>query len=48
MIGFPVVMCGALCFYIYKVQSKLQEIIADNTRAIDKLITQIDKMLKSK
>lgn len=48
MLGFPIVMCGALCFYIYKVQTKLQEIITDNTKALEKLIAQIDKVLKSK
>lgn len=48
MLGFPVVMCGALCFYIYKVQTRLQEIINDNTKMMEKLIDRIDKMIKSK
>lgn len=45
-LGFPIVMCGALCFYIYKVQTKLQEIINDNTKAIEKLVNQIERLMK--
>ena len=47
-LGFPIVMCGALCFYIYKVQTKLQEIINDNTKAIEKLVNQIERLMKTK
>ena len=47
MLGFPIVMCGALCFYIYKVQTKLQEIIQDNTKTMEKLVDRLDKMIKS-
>lgn len=47
MLGFPIVMCGALCFYIYKVQTKLQEIIQDNTRTMEKLVDRLDKMIKN-
>mgnify|MGYP003571268146 CR=1 FL=1 len=47
-LGFPIVMCGALCFYIYKVQTKLQEIINDNTKAIEKLVNQLERFMKTK
>lgn len=47
MLGFPICMCGALCFYIYKVQTKLQEIITENTKMLEKLVDRVDKMVKS-
>lgn len=47
MLGFPICMCGALCFYIYKVQSKLTDIITQNTKSLDKLITKLEIMLKN-
>lgn len=34
MVGFPIVMCGVLCYYIYKVQTQLIQAINDNTQAI--------------
>jgi hypothetical protein len=37
-LGFPIAMCGALCFYIYKVQQPL-------TGAILKLIDRADRLL---
>lgn len=37
-LGFPIAMCGALCFYIWKVQQPL-------TGAIVKLIDRVDKLL---
>ena len=46
-LGFPIVMCGALCFYIYKVQTKLQDIITENTKMLEKLIDRMDKVMKS-
>ena len=30
-VGFPAVMCGALCYYIYKVQTPLIEAINKNS-----------------
>lgn len=33
-VGFPIVMCGCLCYYIYKVQSALVEAINKNSEAI--------------
>ena len=37
-LGFPIAMCGALCFYIWKVQQPL-------TGAIVKLIDRVDQLL---
>ena len=37
-LGFPIAMCGALCFYIWKVQKPL-------IGAIVKLIDRVDKLL---
>ena len=36
-VGFPTVMCGALCYYIYKVQTPLIEAINKNSEAITKM-----------
>lgn len=33
-VGFPIVMCGCLCYYIYKVQTALVEAINKNSEAI--------------
>lgn len=43
-VGFPIAMCGALCWYVYKVQTKLTDIINANTSAIRELIQKIDNM----
>ena len=37
-LGFPIAMCGALCFYLWKVQQPL-------TGAIVKLIDRVDQLL---
>ena len=37
-LGFPIAMCGALCFYIWKVQQPL-------IGAIVKLIDRVDQLL---
>ena len=42
-VGFPIAMCGVLCYYIYKVQTKLIESINSNTTAIFKLIETVEK-----
>lgn len=42
--GFPIVMCGALCWYVYKVQTKLTDIVNENTAAIRELIYKLDFM----
>lgn len=36
-VGFPCVMCGALMYYIYNVQTKTQECLSDLTEAITEL-----------
>ena len=41
-VGFPIAMCGVLCYYIYKVQTKLIESINSNTTAIFKLIETVE------
>lgn len=43
-VGFPIAMCGALCWYIYTVQNKLQELVQHNTEAIRELIIKLDKL----
>lgn len=43
-VGFPIAMCGALCWYIYTVQNKLQELVQHNTEAIRELILKLDKL----
>ena len=42
-VGFPIAMSCALCYYIYKVQTKLIESINSNTTAIFKLIETVEK-----
>ena len=48
-LGFPIVMCGILCWYIYKKQSesdakiyKMTEALNNNTAVISKLIDRLD------
>ena len=36
-VGFPIVMCGVLCYYIFKVQTSLIDSINENTKALLKL-----------
>ncbi len=38
-VGFPIVMCGVLFWYIYKVESKLTDAINNLTIAIAKIET---------
>ena len=40
-VGFPIVMCGVLCYYIYKVQTALIESINANTTQIATLIATL-------
>lgn len=47
-VGFPIAMCGVLCYYIYKVQTKLIESINANTTAITKLIENEKNKLEEK
>lgn len=41
-VGFPTVMCGALCYYIYKVQTPLIEAINKNSEAISKMANALE------
>lgn len=37
LVGFPVVMCGALFWYIYTSQAKTQEVLMELTQVISEL-----------
>mgnify|MGYP000210167739 FL=1 len=41
-VGFPTVMCGTLCYYIYKVQTPLIEAINKNTEVITKMVSALE------
>ena len=45
-VGFPIVMCGVLCWYVYNVQSKLTDIVNENTAAIKELIIKLEHIGK--
>ena len=36
-VGFPIAMCLILCYYIFKVQSKLTDAIQELTKTIQEL-----------
>lgn len=49
-LGFPIVACGALGWYVYRLTqihrdevSRLADVIANNTKAIEKLIREVKK-----
>lgn len=49
-LGFPIVACGALGWYVYRLTqinrdevNRLADVIANNTRAIEKLIREVKK-----
>lgn len=42
VVGFPIVMCGTLCYYIFKTQNELIKSINNNTLEIAKLIERMD------
>lgn len=49
-VGFPVVACGALGWYVYKLTQthraeveKLADVIANNTRAIERLTREVKR-----
>lgn len=42
-VGFPIVMCGVLFWYIYKVESKLTDAINNLSQVIVRLETKLDK-----
>ena len=41
-VGFPIVMCGVLFWYIYKVESKLTDAINNLSQVIVRLETRLD------
>lgn len=41
-VGFPIVMCGVLFWYIYKVESKLTDAINNLSQVIVRLETSLD------
>lgn len=41
-VGFPTVMCAALCYYIYKVQTPLIAAINKNSEAITKMASALE------
>lgn len=47
-VGFPIVMCGALCFYVYKNTTSMQSAIEKLEDAIKELIIKLDKDDKDK
>lgn len=40
-VGFPIAMCGILCYYIFKVETKLIDSINQNTLTLSRLIDKI-------
>ena len=42
VVGFPIVMCGTLCYYIFKTQNELIRAINNNTIEIAKLVERIE------
>lgn len=49
-LGFPIVACGALGWYVYRLTQihrdevkRLADVIANNTKAIEKLIREVKK-----
>lgn len=41
-VGFPIVMCGLLCYYIFKTQTALISAINNNSMEIAKLIEKME------
>ena len=44
-LGFPIVACGFLGYYIYKLQTKTNDIIMENTKVLTELVTIIKEFL---
>lgn len=44
-VGFPIVMCGIMCYYIFTIQTKTNEIIGENTSTLTRLTTLIERLL---
>lgn len=41
VVGFPIVMCGVLCYYIFKTQTALITAINNNSLEIAKLVERM-------
>lgn len=41
-VGFPIVMCGVFCYYIFKTQTALISAINNNSLEIAKLIERME------
>lgn len=44
-VGFPIVACGFLGYYIYKLQTKTNDIIMENTKVLTELVTIIKEFM---
>lgn len=42
VVGFPIVMCGVLCYYIFKTQTALIEAINNNSLEMAKLVERLE------
>ena len=42
-VGFPIVMCGVLCYYIFKTQTALISAINNNSLEIAKLVERMEE-----
>lgn len=42
-VGFPIVACGALFWYIQNKMDKMADIISNNTAVMSKLLERLDK-----
>ena len=43
VVGFPIVMCGVLCYYIFKTQTALITAINNNSLEIAKLVERMEE-----
>lgn len=44
-VGFPIVACLFLGYYIYKLQTKTNDIIMENSKVLTELVTLIKEFL---
>ena len=43
VVGFPIAMCGVLCYYIFKTQTALITAINNNSLEIAKLVERMEE-----
>lgn len=41
-VGFPIVACGGMGFYIYKIQKSLIDALNNNTLVLQKLVDKLE------